>query len=105
MGRVALGDQDGLVLFVHQPDDSFEMHYLLTSDLTGPEKLNRAKAAISWIFTFTSATRIYGHTPCENRAARAMNRLLGGRPVRSFADALGRNLITYEVGKDHELYR
>ena len=93
--NVLWGDERGLVLFGHLGADVFEMHYLMTNRLAGPEAFQAIKAAIRALFTYHNAIAICGGTPRENRPARAVNRALGGRPIGVSQDSQGRPCINY----------
>ncbi len=94
-GNLMLGDDRGLVLFRYMGDSTYEMHYALTSSLRGPDALRAIKTAMSALFTYRDAHAIVGSTPRDNRAARAMNRALGGRPYGVSVDSSGRDCIDY----------
>lgn len=93
--NLMVGTSAGVVLFALKDPGIYEMHYLFTSRLRGPDALRAIKDAIRQLFTYREACAIVGSTPRENRAARAMNRALGGRPVGESVDSLGRNCIIY----------
>lgn len=95
--NIMLGDELGVLLFFWQGDDIYEIHYLLTSALRGKAGLEFVKAALRFMFTEWGAVGIYGFTPRENRAARAMNRALGAWPVGEAKDSQGRTFIKYTV--------
>jgi hypothetical protein len=99
--NVMLGDQRGLVLFIwHGADDLgeiYHMHYMFTEALRGRDALIATKKAIATLFTQTNTYAIVGSTPRENRAARAMNRALGARPVGVSIDGRGRPCIDYKL--------
>lgn len=94
-GNMIYGDARGVVLFGNMGDGRYEVHYMLTSSLRGRAALQRIKEAFTALFTYRDAVAIVGSTPRENRAARAMNRALGGRPIGEQLDSLGRPSITY----------
>lgn len=94
-GNVMFGDDRGVVLFGAKGDGAFDMHYLFTSSLRGRAALSTIKEAISALFTCHLAHVITGSTPRENRAARAMNRALGGIPYGVSVDSQGRHCIDY----------
>lgn len=94
-GNLMLGDDRGLVLFSFLGDNSYQMDYLLTSNLRGPNAIRAIKTAIAALFTYREAHAITGATPRENRPARAMNRALGGRPYGVSVDSQGRHCINY----------
>lgn len=93
--NVMFGDDRGVVLFGAKGDGAFDMHYLFTSSLRGRAALSTIKEAISALFTCHLAHVITGSTPRENRAARAMNRALGGIPYGVSVDSQGRHCIDY----------
>jgi hypothetical protein len=93
--NIMLGDERGIVLFVALGNGVYGMHYLLTRSLRGPAALRAIKSAISDVFTYHGAHAITGATPRENRAARAVNRALGGHPIGVSEDSLGRPCINY----------
>lgn len=94
-GNLIVGDARGVVLFANAGNGLYEVHYMLTSSLRGPAALARIKEAFNALFTYRDATAIVGSTPRENRAARAMNRALGGRPIGESTDTQGRPCTTY----------
>lgn len=94
-GNVMLGDARGVMLFGYQGDGVYDMHYLLTSSLRGKNALLTIREAIGALFTYHNAHAIVGATPRDNRAARAMNRALGGRPYGVSVDSQGRDCINY----------
>lgn len=91
------GDSDGLVIFGARGGGEYEMHYLFTRRRRGKAALQQLRYAISMMFTEHSATAICGETPRDNRAARTVNRALGGRPVGVSTDSLGRPSINYRL--------
>lgn len=93
--NIMIGDERGLLLFGHLGNDEYEIHYLLTCHLRGPRALFAIKKALSYMFTYRNASAIRGSTPRENRAARAMNRALGARPIGESTDSAGRACINY----------
>lgn len=93
--NVMFGDERGLVLLGFKNAGVYDMHYLFTSSLRGRYALNAIKEAIGALFTYHSAHAITGSTPRDNRAARAMNRALGGRPIGVSVDSQGRHCIDY----------
>lgn len=95
--NVMFGDERGLLLFLAQPDHTFQMHYLLTEAIRGRVALKMAKNAIKTMFTNFDACAITGSTPREYHAARMMNRALGGVPVGVSQDSKGRPCIDYRL--------
>ena len=95
--NVMFGDSRGLILFLHQPDHTYQMHWMLTEQIRGTAALAMAKAAIATMFTNFDCCAITGATPRENRAARTMNRALGGIPVGVSIDSQGRHCINYRL--------
>ena len=93
--NLMLGDERGVVLFSFLGDSTYQMDYLLTSSLRGPDALRAIKRAIAALFTHRQAHAIIGQTPRDNRPARAMNRALGGRPYGVSVDSQGRHCIDY----------
>lgn len=94
-GNVMAGDERGVVLFVFQGDGAYDMHYLFTSSMRGAAALRLIRSSISDLFTYYHAHAITGQTPRDNRAARAINRALGGRPFGVSVDSQGRDCINY----------
>lgn len=92
-----IGSRKGLVLFAEVSPCYYEMHYLLTNQLKGRERLQLIKDAIWQVFTYRECYVIVGATPRENRAARAINRALGGLPIGAKVDTLGRDCIIYKL--------
>jgi RimJ/RimL family protein N-acetyltransferase len=94
-GNLMLGDDRGVVLFAYCGDGTYEMHYALTSSLRGKAALQAIRTAIGALFTYRDAHAIVGSTPRDNRAARVINRALGGRPYGVSVDSMGRDCIDY----------
>lgn len=94
-GNLMLGDERGVVLFSFLGDGTYKMDYALTSSLRGRNALRAIRTAIAALFTQREAHAITGSTPRENRAARVMNRALGGRPYGVSVDSQGRDCIDY----------
>jgi hypothetical protein len=94
-GNLVIGDARGVVMFANMGDGNFEVHYMLTSNLRGRERLQRIKEAFTALFTYRDAVAIVGATPRDNHAARMMNRALGGRPIGEKIDSQGRQSIIY----------
>ena len=92
-----VGSRKGLVLFNKLDQGYYEIHYLLTSQLRGRERFQLIRDAIWQLFTYRDCYAIVGPTPRENRAARAMNRALGGTPIGAKVDNLGRACIIYKL--------
>lgn len=95
--NVALGDQDGVVLFGHHGAGVYEMHYLMGPDVRGRAALTRLRAALKTMFTEHGATAIVGDTPDAFLSARVINRALGGVPTARTTDDLGRPCTTYKL--------
>ena len=93
--NVALGDQDGVVLFGHHGAGVYEMHYLMGPDVRGRAALIRLRAALKTMFTEHGATAIVGDTPDAFLSARVINRALGGVPTARTTDDLGRPCTSY----------
>lgn len=93
--NIMIGTEKGVVLFGWLGDDVYEMHYLLTHELRGCSALLFVKSSLRTMFTSRFASAICGITPRENRAARAMNRALGARPIGVSTDSIGRACINY----------
>lgn len=91
------GDERGVLLFFWRGEAIYELHYLLTDRLRGKEALRFIKKCLADVFTSHHAYAICGATPRENRAARAMNRALGGRTVGVSQDSFGRHCIVYAL--------
>lgn len=98
--NIMLGDEDGVLLFFWRGNDIYEIHYLLTAARRGKEALEFVKQALRFMFTEWGAAGIYGFTPRENRAARAMNRALGAWPIGEAKDSSGRTFIKYTVERE-----
>lgn len=93
--NVMLGDLDGAAIFAHLDDKpgEYEGHYLLH-----PGRMyNRTicRSFIDTMFTEHAARAIWGHTPTENAAARALSRHLGFAPRGSSLLPSGRPCVTY----------
>jgi hypothetical protein len=99
-GNVMMGDLDGVLLFGEVMPGVYEMHYLFTEALRGQEALRFVKHCLRIMFTEYGAQCIGGITPRENRAARAMNRALGARPVGEQLDPHGRTCIKYILERE-----
>lgn len=99
--HLAIGGVDGAVLFAAHGEAPgvYEMHWLLTKQVRGEAALRLARRGIDRLFTDRDAVAIVGATPRENRAARMMNRALGGRPTGEVTDSLGRSCITYRLDR------
>lgn len=95
--NVMFGDSRGLILFLQQEDHTYQMHYMLTEAIRGRDALHMAQNAITTMFTNFDACAITGSTPREYRAARAMNRALGGVPIGVSKDSTGRPCINYRL--------
>lgn len=95
--NVMFGDTRGLILFLYQPDHTYKMHWLLTEAIRGRQALLMARNAIATMFTNYDCCAITGSTPRENRAARMMNRALGGLPTGVSKDSQGRHCIDYRL--------
>lgn len=93
--NVMFGDDRGVVMFVRKDHEHYEMHYLMTRCMRGKAGLLAIKEAIRELFTYHAASVITGSTPRENRAARLVNRALGGRPYGVCVDSQGRDCINY----------
>jgi len=93
--NIMIGNEDGVVLFGDLGRGVYQMHYLLTDKVRGRAAFKVIKSAIETMFTFHGAVAITGATPRTNRAARAMNRALGGRPIGVSEDSHGRPCINY----------
>lgn len=98
--NLMFGDERGAVIFGYRGGDVYEMHYLFTAECRGREALRRIKAAITTVFTEHGGRAICGAAPRENRAARTINRALGGRPLGASYDSQGRPCITYILEKE-----
>lgn len=96
-GNVIFGDERGVVMFSFLGDSTFQMDYALTTSCRGPAALRLIREAMASIFTYHGAHAITGLTPRENRAARAVNRALGGRPYGVSVDNQGRDCIAYRL--------
>lgn len=94
-GNLMLGDERGVVLFSFLGDSTYQMDYALTSSLRGRDAMQAIRTAIAALFTHHNAHAIIGLTPRTNRAARAVNRALGGRPYGVSVDSQGRDCIKY----------
>lgn len=101
--NLMLGDERGVILFAYFMDlgdgPFYEIHYLLTDKLKGRDKFRAAWLAINAVFREKRAAVIFGSTPVGNRAARVMNRLLGGRPDAACVDAQERNCVRYVLDR------
>ena len=96
--NLMVGNRKGLVLFAKlEASNYWEMHCLLTNQLRGRERFQLIRDAIWQLFTYRDCYAIVGPTPRENRAARAMNRALGGTPIGAKVDSLGRDCIIYKL--------
>ena len=89
------GAWQGALLFRYKIYDIYEGHYLCTATLRGKEALQFVKRSLKTMFLEYGASAIVGDTPRDNRAARAMNRALGARPIGKSTDSLGRACISY----------
>lgn len=98
--NLMVGNAKGVVLFGFQRPGVYDMHYLFTDKMRGPDALRAAKDAIRQLFTYRDVHAIVGATPRDNRAARAMNRALGGRPAGESVDSLGRSCVTYILERE-----
>lgn len=96
-GNVMFGDERGVVMFSDLGEGVFQMDYALTTSMRGPAALRLIKESMASIFTYHGAHVITGLTPRENRAARAVNRALGGRPYGVSVDSQGRDCIAYKL--------
>jgi hypothetical protein len=98
--NVMLGDENGVVLFGAVGRGVYQMHYLLTDELRGPAALAFIKSCLREMFTNHGAVAITGQTPRSNRAARAVNRALGGRPIGESTDSHGRPCLNYLLERE-----
>lgn len=98
--NVMLGDERGLALFFSRGGGVYEAHYLFTKVMRGRDAFLRCKAALKFMFTRHAASLICGSTPRENRAARAMNRVLGAQPVGVSVGKSGGAYIRYALRRD-----
>lgn len=95
--NVALGDQNGAVLFGHRGDGVYEVHCLMGPDVRGSAAMTRLRAALKTMFTEHGATAIVGDTPDAFLRARVMIRALGGVPTARTTDTLGRPCTSYRL--------
>jgi hypothetical protein len=96
-GNVIMGDEGGFVICAPISEGVFDIHFLLTDEIRGPDALSFIRYCINLMFTEMGATAIVGATPRDNRACRAMGRALGFRPVGEKTDSFGRPCITYKL--------
>jgi hypothetical protein len=97
--NVVRGDVDGAVLFLAQGDGLYEVHYLFTNKLRGKAAVERLREAADFMFAQVGARAICGQTPCDNKAARFVNRVLGGQPFGTTVDNSGRLCVMYVLQK------
>jgi len=93
--NVMIGDMDGIVLFGGFGEGRYTIHFLFTEETRGPDALREIREAIKIMFTQFHAVAIYGETPRDNRACRAMGRALGFVPIGDGVDAFGRPTKSY----------
>lgn len=94
-GNVFLGDADGAAIFAEKPGEPgvFEGHYLLVPGRAG--NVDLARSFLRAMFTDHGAQAIWGFTPKENAAARALSRLLGFAPRGTSLLPSGRSCVIY----------
>src|ERR1700744_4008484 len=93
--NLMLGNDSGVVLFIHLGEAIYSCHFLLTSSLRGRDALTAIKMAFTTLFTSRNAVAITGLIPRDNRASRAMVNALGCRPLGLAPDSLGRSCMSY----------
>jgi len=94
------GDDDGVVLYVMRGHRTWDVHFLLTDALRGKNAIQRIKESLETMFTTHGALCIFGSTPRDNRACRAMGRALGARPIGVSIDYFGRASLDYVLERD-----
>lgn len=94
------GDTGGVVLYVTRGHRTWDVHFLLTDALRGKNAMQRIKDSLETMFTRHGAYAIYGSTPRDNRACRAMGRALGARPIGVSIDYFGRASLDYVLERD-----
>lgn len=93
--NIMLGDDDGAAIFAHLDSSpgEYEGHYLLHPGRFYNVQLCRS--FLETMFTEHAAQAIWGHTPSEQRAARALSRLLGFAPRGTSLLPSGRPCVIY----------
>ena len=98
--NVAIGDDDGALIFGHRGHGVYEVHSLLGPTIRGKAVLIRVRHALKTMFTEHGALVIMGETPDANYRARAVNRAVGGAPAARTVDSLGRSCTRYILERE-----
>lgn len=101
-GNFMLGDERGAALFAMISPGVYEGHYMFPH-LIGTRKriqgetrpIDKCRAFIDTVFTDHYADAIVGHTPVEDRAARALSRALGFTRQGTSVSPMGRSCVDF----------
>lgn len=93
--NMLVGNEHGVVIFIHLGEGIYSCHILLTETLRGRDALTALRMSFTALFTNRNCVAITGLIPRENRASRVIVRALGCRPIGSALDATGRASISY----------
>lgn len=98
--NLLVGNEHGVVIFIHLGEGFYSCHMLLTETLRGRDALTALRMSFTALFTNRNCVAITGLIPRENRASRAIVRALGCRPIGSALDATGRASISYIMERE-----
>lgn len=103
--NIMLGDERGAAIFAHRDADPgvFEGHYLfphITRLARGKATVLLCRDFLRTMFTVHAAKAIWGYTPIENAAARALSRSLGFAPRGTSLLPSGRPCVVYVLERD-----
>lgn len=91
--NVMLGDENGVVLFACAEPGIYEGHFVFPRRRR--DIMDVCRGHLRTMFTAHGAQAIYGLTPIENSAARALSRALGFANLGPSSDSSGRPCVRY----------
>lgn len=91
---------DGAVVLLLREGDGYAGHYLVPRGVPHHRSVPALKELMAYVFTTLGAGHISGTTPRGNRAALAMNEVLGFRPSGTLIDNLGRECARFEITRE-----